>query len=181
MPTTAEARPPLLTVRGMPEVPGLRVPDQLYIVAMKPAPLAGMRWPAVTTPWGALGALGFHHIVCLAAAQPPYNPAPLHLACAVDLQDLVLGHAPADAEHEEHLVRRAVYVAVTKLRARQGVVVHCAGGTGRTGTVLGCVLTELGYDAPAVVAHLDDLNKQRRKRGWPEAPWQADLVLRFRR
>ena len=53
------------------------------------------------------------------------------------------------------------------------------GGTGRTGTVIGCVLRVLGRPAPQVICYLDDLNKARGKLGWPEAKWQAELVERF--
>jgi protein-tyrosine phosphatase len=61
------------------------------------------------------------------------------------------------------------------LLAGEGVVVHCAGGTGRTGCVLGCALVRLGYTPSDVIAYLDDLHTIR-ARGWPESPWQAAVV-----
>jgi hypothetical protein len=170
--------PPLLDVRDMPSVPGLRVPAQFYIVAVEPVPIAGMAWPH-STPWPEIGKLGFRHVICLAAKQPKYDPSPLTFACSVELQDLVSGHAPTDPAGEERLIRNAVDIATDRIHAREGIVVHCLGGTGRTGTVLGCLLAELGCDPTVVIDYLDRTNKQRGRRGWPEAPWQAELVLQF--
>ncbi len=48
-------------------------------------------------------------------------------------------------------------------------MVHCHGGTGRTGTVLGCVLRELGVQAAEVIDFLDRVHKARGKPGWPES------------
>jgi hypothetical protein len=50
------------------------------------------------------------------------------------------------------------------------------GGRGRTGTVLGVALVHLGHDPDAVVDHLHRLAIGRGRRGWPESPWQADVV-----
>ncbi len=55
-------------------------------------------------------------------------------------------------------------------------MVHCHGGTGRTGTVLGCVLRELGVQAAEVIDFLDRVHKARGKPGWPESSWQRELV-----
>ena len=53
---------------------------------------------------------------------------------------------------------------------------HCSGGIGRTGTVIGAVLVSLGIDAPDVVAWLDAVQKLRGRPGWPESPWPADAL-----
>ncbi len=45
------------------------------------------------------------------------------------------------------------------------------GGIGRTGTVLGCVLRDLGFCADEVVNYLDKINRLRGVRGWPEVKW----------
>ncbi len=47
-----------------------------------------------------------------------------------------------------------------------GVIVHCVGGTGRTGTVLGCVLRELGKSANEIIDCLDTIDKARDRKGW---------------
>jgi protein-tyrosine phosphatase len=77
------------------------------------------------------------------------------------------------------LIRAAVHAIVQSLRARRGVVVHCWGGRGRTGTVLGCALRELGHDGEAVVAYLNRVHVARGEEGWPESSWQGDLVRRW--
>jgi len=70
----------------------------------------------------------------------------------------------------------AVEHTMTALKYGQGVVIHCQGGTGRTGTVLGCVLRKLEKGSGnEIVAWLGKLNA-RRGRTWPESDIQGDLV-----
>jgi hypothetical protein len=52
------------------------------------------------------------------------------------------------------------------------------GGRGRTGTVLGVALVQLGHDPEVVVEHLHRLAVGRGRRGWPESAWQAEVVRR---
>lgn len=47
-------------------------------------------------------------------------------------------------------------------------VVHCVGGTGRTGAVIGCVLEDLGFSADEIINYLNNLNKERHFSKWPE-------------
>ena len=58
--------------------------------------------------------------------------------------------------------------------------VHCWGGVGRTGTVIGCLLARSGLDYDAVVARLRELRQATRKRDreCPEVPAQHDLLRR---
>lgn len=168
----------LLQVSEMPPVPGLQVPSDLYIVTRHPALLAGMRCPSPAW-WEPLHKAGFQHVVCLAANKPNYDPAPLVLALALDLEDLVSGEPPRDPPYEELLVRRASDAALHRLHRREGVVVHCVGGRGRSGTVLGGILRCLGFDAATVIEYLDAVHKARGKLGWPEATWQCELVGRY--
>jgi protein-tyrosine phosphatase len=109
-----------------------------------------------------------------------YDPAPLNILCAEKLQDLVGGGPPRNPERERETIERIVRLIVEALRAGDGVAVHCVGGRGRTGTVLGCVLRELGHGATEVVDYLDRVHKARGKSGWPESPWQAQLVRAWR-
>jgi hypothetical protein len=57
-----------------------------------------------------------------------------------------------------------------------GVIVHCAGGTGRSGTVVGAVLVSLGGAPDTVTAWLDAVHILRGRPGWPESPWQTDAL-----
>ena len=50
------------------------------------------------------------------------------------------------------------------------VYLHCLGGIGRTGTVLGCHLVRSGLDGPAALARLREIGKH------PEAAEQVRLV-----
>jgi protein-tyrosine phosphatase len=171
---------PLLEIEEMPPVAGLPVPERFYTVTREPAPLAGMSLPNQDTPWQELHKAGFRHVVCLMTGRPYYQPSPLNPLHAAALQDLVGGRSPDDPVREIELIRESVELAVERLQKKEGVVVHCVGGTGRTGTVLGCILRRLGYAGPDIVGYLDRLNREGRSRhGWPEAKWQAAQVLDF--
>ena len=74
---------------------------------------------------------------------------------------------------------RAILGAV-RLALEEGetVYVHCWGGVGRTGTVVGCLLVEDGMSAGAVLAHLAELRggTQRAHRVSPETHAQRAFV-----
>ena len=71
------------------------------------------------------------------------------------------------------LVELAAADVVAHLDDGIGVAVHCMGGRGRAGTVIGVALVRLGHDPDTVVDYLDRSPKARGRRGWPESPWQA--------
>ena len=167
-----------LAIDAMPRVAGFDVPRDLYCVALDPAPLFGMPYPGnrAREAWQALAAAGARGVLCLAGDSPGYDPSPLELIGAVDLEDLFHGGPPHDPTAELELVRRQVDLVLERLTAGVGVVVHCAGGTGRTGTVLGCVLVRLGHEPRRVIEYLDGVHRARGRAGWPEAEWQAEVV-----
>ncbi|MEW5826944.1 MAG: hypothetical protein AB1778_08965 [Candidatus Bipolaricaulota bacterium] len=156
---------------------GVKVPDDLYVLVQQPAPLLGMKFPHPGFPWRALGGIGIRHVVCLTHRSAPYDPSPLELLHASDLEDLLDRSGPEDPEGEEMKIRAAVEATVTALRRGEGVVVHCAGGTGRTGTVLGCSLVSLGWSPAAALQVLETVHKAR-GRHWPESLWQSELLAR---
>jgi hypothetical protein len=125
--------------------------------------------------WARLHAEGVAHVVCLTHDDPPYDPAPCTVS-ATRLQDLVDGRRPADERTESARVLAAAGVVVEHVRRGAGVAVHCMGGRGRTGAVLGMALVALGHDPDLVVSYLDRTARARGRRGWPESPWQAELV-----
>ena len=152
----------------------LCVPDDLYWIARDPVALAGMSYPG-RADWELLHEHGIGHVVCLSHAAPKYDPAPCTIT-AVRLQDLVSGGEPNDPKRERALVEDAATEVVARLERGIGVAVHCMGGRGRTGTVIGVALVRLGSDPEAIVEYLDRLARARGRRGWPESPWQASVV-----
>jgi protein-tyrosine phosphatase len=163
----------------MPPIAGLAVPHDFYWVLRHPAPLAGMPYPSPRTPWQDLAAAGFRHVVCLEGGGPAYDPFPLLVSHRTRLQDLYGGGLPRHPGREETLIHEAALAVAGRLRAGDGVVVHCAGGTGRTGTVIGCVLRGFGVSAVEVITYLNSLHQARGRSGWPESEWQSQVVQRF--
>lgn len=158
-------------------IPGLLIPEQFYWLKHSEPPLAGMQLPLPETPWEELFRHGFRWIVCLCSNQPYYNPSPLRSLVAIELCDLLEVELPEDPEKEEESIRILADAIIARLEDGEGVIVHCAGGRGRTGTVLGTVLVRLGYSPEDVVSHLDTLHRARGKEGWPESPWQRKVVI----
>ena len=141
---------------------------RLFVLLTAPAPLAGMAFPGRNTDWAALNRRGFQRVVRLHRGD--YDASPL----AVDeivLEDLVGGRLPREPTLERDRVRHAGRLVAESVRRGEGVIVHCLGGVGRTGTVLGCALRELGYSADEAVAAI----RAHRPR-WPESPWQEEVV-----
>ena len=169
----------LVPPSGLPPVEGVTIPQELYWVLSNPAPLAGMRYPRPGFPWAALARSGISRVVRLTSDGTSYDPRPLQVAYSAQLEDLVHGSSPRSPRQELQLIREAVGVVREALAHGEGVVVHCAGGRGRTGTVLGATLVSLGFAPAEVVAHLDLVHKARGTSGWPESPWQSAILQRF--
>ena len=158
---------------------GLDTPRRFYRVLDVPAPLAGMSFPD-RPPWTAVAAAGFQSIACLTNDVSPYDPSPLRVLRARKFEDLVGGRQPRDPQREADLLRETVQAVVDELRAGKGVVVHCRGGTGRTGTVIACVLVTLGMSEADVMKYMSTVNEARgMSHGWPESDWQKHQVAGF--
>lgn len=153
------------------------IPADLYFVTREPVPIVGMGYPA-RVEWPLLHAEGVHHVVCLTHDEPLYDASPLAVT-AIALEDMYAAPAagPRDADAELARVRRAADAVVDAVQRGEGIAVHCRGGRGRAGTVIGVALVRLGLDARLVVQHLDAIHRARGKGGWPEHPWQASAVL----
>lgn len=171
--------PSLIYPEEMPKIDGIKIPANLYVVIKKPALFAGMALPGKSTPWENIKNAGFLNVVCLSHSKVYYNPSPLKVLFSAELEDLYYGYDPEDLEREERLIRQATDAIRTKMDDGEGIVVHCVGGIGRTGTVIGCVLKDLGFSADDVINYLDDLNKERGFGGWPETEWQEEMIRRY--
>jgi len=152
----------------------LCVPDDPYWIAREPVALVGMPYPG-RADWPLLHEHGIAHVVCLTHDAAPYDPSPFTVT-ALKLQDLASGAPPNDPERERALVERAAGDVVAHLQQSVGVAVHCMGGRGRTGTVIGVALVHLGHDRDDVVDYLHQCARGRGRRGWPESPWQEEIV-----
>lgn len=156
------------------------MPGDLYFVSRVPVAIVGMGYPA-RVDWTLLAAEGVGHVVCLTHHEaPPYDAAPLRIT-AIGLEDLWTAREPTDPELERARVDEAARAVVESVRSGEGVAVHCRGGRGRAGTVLGIALARLGHDPDAIVRYLHTLHVRRGKVGWPESPWQAEMVLELGR
>jgi len=162
----------------MPEFPGVDVPNDFWWARSAPMPLAGMRYLLQDFEWTRAAELGFRTVVCLTGDDAGYDPSPLRCT-AVKLQDLSGGKLPDDPDVELIKVRRAVDAVTASLGLSEGVLVHCGGGTGRSGTVVGAALVALDDDPGDVAAWLDRVHRGRGRRGWPESPWQRDVLDLF--
>jgi Tyrosine phosphatase family len=124
-------------------------------------------------------------ITPIAPQALPASPAPLRVLCSAAFEDLWGGSQPSDPAREGDMLFEAVGRVCTELTAGRGVVVHCQGGTGRTGTVIACTLRAMGVSNEIILKYMDSVNRSRCKypgwRGWPESTWQKQQVERFDR
>jgi protein-tyrosine phosphatase len=168
-----------ISPEALRSIPGLDSPQRFYQVLRVPAPFAGMSFPN-SPPWKSIAAAGFQSLVCLTDNTPPFDPSPLSVLRALKFKDLIGGAFPDDPQREARMLRDVVQTVVEELRSSRGVVVHCAGGTGRTGTVIACTLAALGMSQEAVLEYMASVNTARRKSsGWPESEWQQLQVADF--
>lgn len=142
--------------------------SSLFVVTDLPALLAGMAFPAADTDWQALRRRGFDVVIRLHPAD--YDPAPLS-AEDLTLEDLYGGALPRDPAQERRRIWDAARLAAQHVARGDGVVVHCLGGTGRTGTVLACALRQLGRSADDAVDMV-----QKHRPNWPESQWHEEVV-----
>jgi hypothetical protein len=65
------------------------------------------------------------------------------------------------------------------------VYLHCWGGIGRTGTIVGCWLVRHGLDGEAAIGHLNELWQDNPKRSWwpriPQTDRQFEYIRRWSR
>ena len=69
-----------------------------------------------------------------------------------------------------------------QLKLNHKIYIHCWGGIGRTGTIVGCWLSRHGYKGEKALAKLKELWKENEKSTWcdsPETPDQEDYILEW--
>ncbi|MGH9001129.1 MAG: hypothetical protein ACRDY7_17260 [Acidimicrobiia bacterium] len=136
----------------------LSVPGDFYWVRLRPTPLAGMPAPGANFPWAAAAEAGFRNVVSLQEHRPRYSSCPL-AGHWLPLEDLFGKPAPDNPDADAQQVERAVSLVGQLLHAG-GVIVHCTGGRGRTGTVLGGSLVRQGISPSDATAWLDRLHRR---------------------
>ena len=96
---SSDAPADLLMPADMPPIPGLLMPYAFYWVLRHPA-LSGNTGAVFANPVDSDRETGFAHVVCLTDAHPDYDPSPLNILHAVELEDLVFG------DHQAGLIGR---------------------------------------------------------------------------
>jgi protein-tyrosine phosphatase len=125
--------------------------------------------------------MGFRWVICACAENPDYNPAPLQFLEKIELQDLSCDQLPSNSTSEFKKISAIVSKAHTKLK-EGGILIHCAGGIGHTGTIIGRILTRhCGYGSAEVINFLNSVCREVGKPGWPESPWQAKVIVAWSR
>jgi protein tyrosine/serine phosphatase len=96
----------------------------------------------------------------------------------LDLHRLEFPIADLDVVNDDAYVE--ITDAVGQSLGRGGAYVHCWGGVGRTGTVIGCLLADQGLTHDQVLERLVALRKGTRKaaRPIPETKAQRDVIRR---
>lgn len=147
------------------------VPGQLWLHAM---PGRNESWPEFLQ---LARAARLTRIVCLtpldevAARSPAYLQAieqdalPCPLQCLA-MADLGVGDDAAAFE-------RAVHALAERLRDGEHLLLHCAWGIGRTGTVAACLLKALGLDTADALARVQAAGSN------PQSALQSGWVARF--
>jgi len=78
------------------------------------------------------------------------------------------------------LMRAALDAIYAAIDAGDTLYVHCWGGVGRTGTVVGCLLREQGFDVAAALGMIERKWQSVEKRAWhprsPETPGQVAFI-----
>lgn len=108
----------------------------------------------------------------------PYEP---RLAKAAEMRRLDLRRINLPIPDQGVIDNRGydqIVATIDDHRARGGVYVHCWGGVGRTGTVIGCVLAAAGRDHRSIEQRLTELRIGTRKahRRCPENDTQLDVL-----
>jgi hypothetical protein len=137
------------------------------------------RRPEPVTDWNRISSTGFRWVICARSEDPGYDPYPLKFLAKIHLTDLSRGGQPDNHRAEFEQIEAIASQAFSKLN-EGGILVHCAGGRGRTGTIIGAILRCCGYGAAEVIDFLDSAYRDAGRPCWPESQWQSQVIERVR-
>lgn len=115
-------------------------------------------------------------VVCLVEAHELVDRYPDYLTWISTVADDRVWF-PVHDLHAPTVERALPFLDDLERRVRSGehLLMHCAAGIGRAGTMAACLLLRLGMDAPTALAHV----AAHRPMAGPEAGPQKDLVDRL--
>jgi hypothetical protein len=130
---------------------------------------------------------GVRHLIDLTAEHEgpaPYVPILFERAAARGVRAFHDRFTIADFDvPPATLMRTTLDVIYSSLAAGETLYLHCWGGVGRTGTVVGCLLREQGFDAAAALAVIERKWLSMAKRTWhpnsPETSGQVAFIERW--
>ncbi len=158
-----------------PERSATLVEPREYSVAwplLSQPPVAGMPYPNMSErEWRELAEMGYKRVLALHRRKSgDYDCSPLERLDPIELEDQIHRQRPSHPDREWDRIDAAVHAVLDSIDDEVGIVVHCEGGRGRTGTVLACVLRELGLPAECARKEVE------RRGGELESPWQRAVV-----
>jgi Tyrosine phosphatase family len=125
-------------------------PLHFVLKVEKHGTLGAARWPGAEMDWKRMSSIGFRWVICACSEDPDYDPFPLKFLARIGLTDLSAKGQPDNPGAEFEQIAAIASQAFSKLN-EGGILVHCAGGRGRTGTILGAILRHCGYSAAEVI------------------------------
>ena len=115
----------------------------------------------------------------------PYEHMLMEMASArqIDVAYHRFGIPDVDVPSDPHHMKCILDTIEASVAEQQPAYVHCLGGVGRTGTVVGCWLVRRGARGEDALVQLQELWNACEKSGWrdsPETPAQCEYVTSWK-
>jgi rhodanese/phosphatase family protein len=137
--------------------------------------LGAARLPDAEMDWKGMSSIGFRWVICACSKDTGSDPFPLKFLARIGLTNLSGGGQPDNTGAEFKYIEATTLKAFSRL-SEGGILVHCVGGRGRTGTIIGAILRHCGYGATEVIDFLDAAYRGAGRPCWPESPWQSQVI-----